>query len=142
MSSVEAIAVSVVDDKMEKKIVAKGELVKKSSVIEVTPETIITILKYAIEAVNVATVDEEDRRECVMELVRGAIVDAPICDEREKLMLDMVDSGILGHTFDLVMSAANGKIDSGAALGVVSVVAPRLWKRVLLCCSKKMNAKD
>ena len=142
MSSVKAIAVSVVDDKVEKKVVAKGELVKKSSAIEVTPETIITILQYAIEAVSVATVDEEDRREYVMELVRDAIVDAPICDEREKLMLDMVDSGILGHTFDLVMSAANGKIDSGAALGVASVVAPRLWKRMLLCCSKKMNAID
>ena len=124
-------------DKEKLRSEAKDKLIEKSKSVEVTPDTMITILQYAIEVVGVATIPEEERREYVMQLVREAIVEAPICDEREKIMLYIVDSGILGHTFDLVISAANGKLNSGAALGVAAAVAPRLWKRILLCCSKK-----
>ena len=120
--------------KEQRKNEAKGKLIEKSKSIEVTPETVITILQYAIEAVSVLTVPEGERRDHVLDLVREAIVEAPICDEREKLMLDIVDSGILGHMFDLVMSAANGKLDTDAALGVATVVAPRLCNRMFHCC--------
>ena len=122
------------DPKVSKKREVKGKLVERSVGIDVTPDTIIAILQYAIETVYISKVAEADRRDYVMELVREAIVDAPISDEREKLMLDLVDSGILGHIFDLVMSAANGKVDTGAALGVAGVVAPHMCEKIVGCC--------
>lgn len=117
-----------------KKFEAKKKLAEKSISVEVTPDTIITILQYAIEAVSVATVPVDERRGYVMDLVREAIVEAPICDDRERLMLEMVDSGILGHTFDLVINAANGKLHKKAAMGVASIVVPRMLKRLRSCC--------
>jgi hypothetical protein len=127
--------------KKKKKDEAKVVLVTRAKGVEVTPDTIITVLQYAIDAVSIATVPEIERREIVIELVREAIVDAPISDEREKLMLDMVDNGIVGHIIDMAVSASDGKLHTGAACGMISVVTPHVVKAALRCISSCFRRK-
>jgi len=39
------------------------------------------------------------------------VVDAPISDDKEKLLLDLIDNGILANTIELVVDATKGEID-------------------------------
>ena len=39
----------------------------------------------------------------------------PIADEKEKLLLDIIDEGVVGDVVDLVVSATKGEIDVNAA---------------------------
>ena len=41
-------------------------------------------------------------------------MDAPISDEKEKLLLDMIDQKVLHGMVDLVVEAKEGKIDINA----------------------------
>ena len=109
----------------------------RSASIEVTPDTIITVLQYAIESVSLANVTGDERRQMTIELVRRAIVDAPIADEREQLLLTLVDGGIVGHIIDLVISAADGKLNTSAAASMTSLCCKSFGVGCLekmLCC--------
>ena len=57
---------------------------------EVNPQTLMTIVKYAMEAVEVINMKGSEQREMVVDIVQKVIADAPISDEREKLCLDMI----------------------------------------------------
>ena len=65
------------------------ELKKKIEGIEVNADTIITILKYAMEVVELSKAKGEEQRELAIKLVRNVVVDAPISDDKEKLLLDL-----------------------------------------------------
>lgn len=88
-----------------------GELKKKIEGIEVNANTVITILRYAMEVVELSKAKGDAQRELAIKLVRQVVVDAPINDEKEKLLLDLIDNGILGNTVDLVIDASRGDID-------------------------------
>lgn len=87
------------------------ELKKKIDGIEVTNDTVITILKYAMEVVELSKAKGDSQRELAIKLVRKVVVDAPIQDEKEKLLLDLIDNGILANTVELVVEASRGDID-------------------------------
>jgi hypothetical protein len=87
------------------------ELKKKIDGVEVNADTVITILKYAMEVVELSTAKGEAQRELAIKLVRKVVVDAPISDEKEKLLLDLIDNGILANTVELVLEASRGDIE-------------------------------
>ena len=87
------------------------ELKKKIEGIEVNADTVIVILKYAMEVVELSKAKGEKQRELAIKLVRKVIVDAPIGDEKEKLLLDLIDNGILANTVDLVVEASRGDVN-------------------------------
>jgi len=87
------------------------ELKKKIEGIEVNADTVITILKYAMEVVELSKAKGNAQRELSIKLVRQVVVDAPINDEKEKLLLDLIDNGILANTVELVVDASRGDID-------------------------------
>ena len=106
------------------------ELKKKIEGIEVNADTVITILKYAMEVVELSKAKGEAQRELAIKLVRKVVVDAPIADEKEKLLLDLIDNGILANTVDLVVDASRGDIDvNNAAKVAVGCCATFLKKR-------------
>ncbi len=60
------------------------------------------------------------QRNLAIKLVRQIVVDAPISDEKEKLLLDMIDQGILANTIELVVAASNGKLDINTVVAVAT----------------------
>ena len=106
------------------------ELKKKMGDIEVTADTIITILRFSMEVVEATQLKGDAQKELCTKLVRQVVVEAPIADEKEKLLLDMIDNNILGNTVDLVVEATHGELDVNAATQVAAT-----------CCAAFLNSR-
>jgi hypothetical protein len=110
--------------------VCMSELREKVEGIEINADTIIEILKYAMEVVELSKAKGKAQRDLAIKLVRKLIVDAPIADEKEKLLLDLIDNGILANTVELVVDASKGEVDVNSAAKVaVGCCAAFLKKR-------------
>ena len=78
---------------------------------EINAASIIKILQFSMECVEATELKGDAKKDLAIKLVRGLIEEAPITDEKEKLLLDMIDQKILHNTIDLVIDARDGKID-------------------------------
>ena len=87
----------------------------KKNNINVTPDTITSVITMAMELVEASQVKGEEQKRLVTEVVRKIVVDAPIADDKEKLLLDMIDQGVVGNVIELVVSATKGEINVNAA---------------------------
>ena len=77
---------------------------------EITLENIMTVVKFAMEVVEVTELKGDEQKDMAICLVRTLVVEAPISDEKEKLLLDIIDQGVLGNTVDLVVDASKGNL--------------------------------
>ena len=84
------------------------ELKERIGEMEINAETIVTVLRFAMEVVEATQLKGDAQKTLVEKLVKQVVVDAPISDDKEKLLLDMVDNGIVGNMADLVVSASKG----------------------------------
>ena len=64
-----------------------------------------------------------------MKTLNGAQLDAPITDEKEKLLLDLCDEGILGNTIDMIVAASKGELDINTAAKVATGCCISILKR-------------
>ena len=87
-------------------------------------------MKYSMEIVEASEAKGEEQKELVEKLVKQVVVDAPIDDEKEKMLLDMIEQGILGDMADLVVSATKGEINVNAMAEVAGV-----------CCNSCFGSK-
>ena len=87
------------------------ELKKRLADKEVNAATLIVILRVAMEMVEATRLKGDEQKELANRLVRQVVVDAPIADENEKLLLDMIDKKVLENTIDLVVAASKGNLD-------------------------------
>lgn len=87
---------------------------KKVSTLSVSPDTIILILQYAMECVEITTLRGEEKRISVVKLVRDLCVDVVIDEQQQKVLLDMIDNGIVSHVIDVVVAASRGKLHLNA----------------------------
>ena len=83
--------------------------------IEINSKTITTVIKISMEIVEATNLKGEEQKKLVENLVRKIVKDAPIADEKEKLLLDMIDEGVVGDVVDLVVAATKGELDVNAA---------------------------
>ena len=90
---------------------SKADLKSKIGSIEINAETIIEVLRFAMEVVETTQLKGVEQKTMAIKLVREVVVEAPISDVREKLLLDMIDTGVLGNTVDLIVLATQGKLD-------------------------------
>ena len=95
---------------------AKRELVKRISRMDVNVQTISTVLKFAMEIVETTQLKGKAQSDLVQKLVRQVVVEAPISDDEEKLLLDIIDQGMLANTIDLIVSASKGEFDINKAV--------------------------
>ena len=96
------------------------ELNKKIEGIEINADNIICVLRFAMEVVETTQLKGDAQKEMVVNLVRKVVEVAPISDEKEKLLLDMIDNGILSNTIELVVSASKGEVDVNAVQKVAA----------------------
>lgn len=87
---------------------------------EVNAANITTILRMAMEIVEATEVKGKAQKALVEKVVRQVIVEAPISDDKEKLLLDMCDQGVLGNTVDLVVAASKGNLNINAVTKVAT----------------------
>ena len=88
--------------------------------VEVSVENFMVIVRFAMEVVEVTQLKGNEQKDLSVRLVRTVVVEAPISDDKEKLLLNMIDQGVLGNTVDLVVDASKGKIDINKIVQVTS----------------------
>ena len=88
---------------------------------EINAQTIIKVLRFAMEVVEAApNFKGPAQRDLAIQLVRQLVIDSPISDEKEKLLLDMIDQGILANTIELVVAASKGNLDINTVVAVAT----------------------
>jgi|TARA_B110000483_G_scaffold242561_2_gene328779 hypothetical protein len=108
---------------------ASADLKNKIGDMEINAGTIVKVLQLAMEVVETTPVKGAEQKELAIKLVRQAIVDAPIADEKEKLLLDIIEQGVLGNTLDLVIMASKGELDVNAIVDVATGCCASFMKR-------------
>ena len=98
-----------------------SNLKEKIGDLVISTETIVLVLKYAMEVVEVTELKGKEQKDLAIKLVRVVVVEAPISDENEKLLLDMIDNNILGNTVDLIVEASRGNLDINKVVAVGKV---------------------
>ena len=105
------------------------QLKSQTSDIEVNSVNITNILRIAMEIVEATKVKGAAQKALVEKVVRQIIVDAPISDDKEKLLLDLCDEGILGSTIDMIIAASKGELDLNAVVKVATGCCLTLAKK-------------
>ena len=82
--------------------------------IEITPGSITIVIKICMEIAEATRLKGKEQKVLVGRLVKKVVKDAPISDEKEKLLLDMIEEGVVGDVIDLVVSATKGELDINA----------------------------
>jgi hypothetical protein len=96
---------------------------------EVNAGNLITILRFAMEIVETTEAKGEEQKKLAIKLVRQMIVDAPIKDEKETLLLDIIDNGILSNTIDLVVDASKGNVNINKVVEVAATCCLSFLKK-------------
>ena len=89
-----------------------AELASRNIVI--TSKTITTVIQISMEIVEATALKGEEQKKLVEKLVTKSVKDAPITEEKRKLLLSMIEEGIVGDVIDLVVSATKGELDVNA----------------------------
>ena len=108
---------------------ASADLKNKIGDMEINAGTIVKVLQLAMEVVETSPVKGAAQKELAIKLVRQTIIDAPIADEKEKLLLDIIEQGVLGNTLDLVIMASKGELDVNAIVAVATGCCATFIKR-------------
>ena len=78
---------------------------------EINVANIMSIVQITMEAVELTKVKGEKQKDLAVKLIKQIIEDAPISDDKEKFLLDMLKEGVIGSTIDLVVAASKGELD-------------------------------
>tara|TARA_Y100000996_G_C22465565_1_gene619904 strand:+ start:232 stop:627 length:396 start_codon:yes stop_codon:yes gene_type:complete len=100
--------------------VSKKQLLDKIGKMEITTSSIIVILRFAMEVVEATQLKGSAQRDLCTSLVKDVVIAAPLSGDKEKLILDMIDSGVLSNTIELVVDATHGELDINAAVGIAT----------------------
>ena len=99
--------------------------------LEVNAQNIMLILKITMEIIEFTKLKGTKQRSLAVRLIRQVVIEAPISDDKEKLLLDLIDNGIVDNTIDLVVSATHGEVNVNAAQGIAYNCFTRLLKKLL-----------
>ena len=87
------------------------KVVEKIGDMEINADSIVQVLKCSMECVEGTQLKGEEKKNVAIKLVRMIVDEAPITEEKEQLLLEMIDQGILHNMVDLVVDVKSGKID-------------------------------
>lgn len=107
--------------------------------LEVNAQNIMLILKITMEIIEFTQLKGTKQRSLAVRLIRQVVIEAPISDDKEKLLLDMIDNGIVDNTIDLVVSATHGELNVNAAQGIAYNCFTRLLKKLLDVLIERSN---
>lgn len=122
MTDTSNVKVEVSEPKKEETEFTKSlvDLKKRLSGNEISVGNMMTIVRFSMEVVELTKLKGEEQRELAIKLIRQVIVDAPISDDKEKLLLDMIDQNVVASTIDLVVAASHGQLEINQVTEVVT----------------------
>jgi hypothetical protein len=97
---------------------------------EINISNVMTIVQVTMEAVEITQVKGKEQKDLAVKLIKKFIEDAPISDDKEKFLLDMLKEGVIGSTIDLVVAASNGELNINAAGQVATGCCAALMKKL------------
>ena len=112
---------------------------------EISPDTILGVLKLCMEVVEMTSMKGTAKRDVVIGMVRGAVVNAPRSDEVETILLEMIDDGILSHMIDVIVAASRGELHINGLKksgGILASTLVPLLRRLLCPCRKKSKKEE
>lgn len=84
-----------------------------------------------------------NKKELAENVLRQLILDADLDDAKENLLLNLVETGVVGNTIEMVVSASRGEMDlNDAAKGCLRVTLPRLLPNLLNLCIPKPSPAE
>ena len=107
----------------------RKQLLDKIGKLEINTQTVIAILKMAMEVVEATQLKGNAQKALCIKLVKDIVIAAPLTGAQETLILNMIDSGVLDNTIDLVIDATHGKLDINAAMGVATGCCAAFMKK-------------
>ena len=107
----------------------RKKLLDKIGKLEINTQTVIAILKMAMEVVEATQLKGKAQKDLCIKLVKDIVIAAPLTGSQETLILNMIDSGVLDNTIDLVIDATQGKLDINAAVGVATGCCAAFMKK-------------
>lgn len=124
--------------------IARKSFEFKVSSLTITPDTIVTVLQYAMEAVEVTTLKGDEKKKAVMVIIRKAVEDANMEDHIENILIEMINDGIVSHTIDIIVSASRGNLNlngmANASQVVCTNLVPQFGTCLRRCFSKKTQS--
>lgn len=122
MTDTSNVKVEITEPKKEETEFTKSlaDLKKRLSGNEISVGNMMTIVRFSMEVVELTKLKGEEQRELAIKLIRQVIVDAPISDDKEKLLLDMIDQNVVASTIDLIVAASRGQLEINQVTEVVT----------------------
>ena len=116
------------------------QLKEKLGDVEINVTTITTVVKFSMEIVEMTQLKGKEQKKMVEKLVRKVVEDAPISDDKEKFLLDMVDEGVVGDVIEMVVSASRGELNINATVDVAQTCCMGFYaKLVAVKCARFFN---
>ena len=109
--------------------------------LEISAETIMTLLRYAMEVVELSEIKGPQQKEMALKLLTLAIEDSCLDASHKETYLNMVKNGVVGTAVDLIVDATKGKL----AVNKTIKQAKGIWVQVrnvingLVSCYRKMK---
>ena len=94
--------------------------------LEITPQSVISVMKYAMEIVELSELKGADQKDMAIRLVKAVVTESSIDEGRKKVCLDIIESGALAQTIDLVIDATKGRVRINQIVQVAGKCGPLL----------------
>ena len=107
--------------------------------IEINAETVMTLLRYAMEVVELSEIKGPQQKEMALKLLTLAIEDS--CLDDKETYLNMVKNGVVGTAVDLIVDATKGKLAVNKTIKQAKGILQQVKNVIngLVSCYRKMK---
>ena len=88
-----------------------GLLKERSHNIDINGQNLMIIVKYAMEIIEVTELKGVEQKDMAIKLVKQLVNDSNLSDNVVSTVNEIIDSGALSVTIDLIVDATKGKIN-------------------------------
>ena len=103
----------------------------------VKKSTLALLVKFTIEAVEETPIKGADQKDYAIRVIKALVEELAEGEEKEFLLI-AIESGSVGDTIDLIISASRGELNVNK---VVEVASTSCLSGLLMCMSKKIKNK-
>ena len=87
------------------------QLKERSNNIEINGQNLMTIVKCAMEIIELTELKGIEQKDVVLKLVKKLINDRELDNDSKSLVNNIIDSGVLSMSIDLIVDATKGKLN-------------------------------
>lgn len=86
------------------------QLKDRSKNIEINAQTIMIVVKYAMEIIELTELKGTEQKEMAIKLVKKLVEDFNLNENVKKVINEIIESGALSVTIDLIIDASKGNL--------------------------------